>query len=259
MPPVEIKGLFEVIGIPGSGKSFLSKSLCKVSPNRRVLVSNNRSNFEREELDFMIHPLHRGSLSSSFFRYSPVFKHRLFEIYLSWIIRMQSDIGRFASYGDAGFVLELIRTNNASIIDIARYQESFMSSLRHVTAFKSMSGDDDFSIIHDGGVLFQMSYCLEHFFCAGMVDADRCKQFIELLPYLPEKLIFIDEDPLTCFERFSTRSIGMPLVYQNLDRASVIDLLTRKRMLFLTVIGILLQRGMTVITKVPSDDIDDFV
>ena len=238
--------LTEVIGLPGSGKSYLCAKIIKTFGINTLLLSNNRKSYDPNLLYFMINPKKRNKFYKIIFNHNPFERHRIFELLHRLFIGKYITDHEIKNYEFLNFLSKLMKEHNENSDNIQAYMKSSFATYVSYFANKAQQ-ENGVNLLQDGGVIFQSSYILNHFFPNNSLNQELVLDYFNKAPYLPSTLIFVEADIDDCIKRFQIRKIKTPSIYNHLSYEEIVHKMVQKRILFEAVLEICESFGIRTI------------
>jgi hypothetical protein len=190
----------EVIGIPGSGKSFFSKNIIDYKLSNLKLISQNLNNFEKLDL-YKLYFFNEGNKFLEFIKFNcPSY---LLKKYINLRQKIQSknyilDKKWLKFYF---FILKKINSLGNNSYEIKKEYIKFLSDM-----FFNINSNSNKTIIQDGGFLFKSSYFINYDNQTNdYYDSDFIQKYISLVPRSPNCVIWIKINPELALDRIYNR------------------------------------------------------
>lgn len=241
----------EVIGIPGSGKSTISKYLESHLSNKIILQSGVQkfpSKFSRGLIYeiFSFKKNARSLCNLGIFNLNKyICSYCINSKRLEYLPKMIVDWGNFYNY----FLERIDSSNNEYKRSCENTFTNFLIDLYIIEDFRNQY---DFSIIQDAGIIFRSTYLINYFLKDEVRIEEKLNKYIESSPFLPDLILNLRLDPKKSYKRINSRKSPIPLNLKGLNNNSSILILEEIQFLITKLLEIALKKGIKVI-NIDSD------
>lgn len=190
--------LVEIIGIPGSGKSFVSKSIMKICKSNASLLSLNTSNLSIDNIVSNLNESYYWIVPADFLKFFPkTLAVRLFDLTVKYYV----DNLVHKANPSIHLLLDFIDNALQDDFPFNERKQAFSTYVSRVYREIILNNHKKY-VIEDGGFLFRSSYFASY---ACSLDTEMLSKYLKLIPYFPDKIIWVKVSPHMALERILIR------------------------------------------------------
>ena len=236
----------EIVGLPGSGKTTLSKKLHKNGNSSSYLLSSSLKFEKNTDLDYFKNIFKVNNKIERIIKFTPPLINKYIIEYckkkesISSLGDMLNEWGEFVNY----FILNIDqfpRAYNKSCKDI------FIDFIINYFIFNRNKEMDSISLIIDSGIIFKSTYLSDYFLEDKENMISKFKEYIRTCPFLPDKIIYLKILPKRSLERIKKRKVNFPIFLQNNTTEEMLDKLIERSFVLDNILKILKNKGINII------------
>lgn len=247
----------ELVGLPGSGKTTLSKKLYEYTNNSSYLLSSKSDFVTEKDFENFKNLFNVDNKIAKILKFIPPKLNKYVINYykkkesVSSFAEMFSKWGSFIDY----FIINIDKSPN---LYNKSCKEVFIDFILHYFIFHQNENMKNKNLIIDSGIIFKSTYLSNYFNEDNKKISYKLTEYEKNCPFLPDKIFYLKIDPQTSLKRITKRKNNFPIFLKNYSEEEMIKKLMDRSIVLENLIEIIKKKGVKVIkfdANIPKSEI----